>query len=1372
MRRMLPQSLAVIAMLGPLSGCIDTTLEPKFTVTIEPLKGKQGEDITLIVRGEGIDFQDEAPRLTFVEGEAGLSLGDVNIDDAGRARARLSISPEASTDEKHTLQAVVSDRSFRFDFEVVEVVLEKWVYLDPDSMFLGEAAQVDIVGQNTSFEEGRTEIRFPENAKVSVGNLTVFSPISATVELEVAADSPPGTYSATVTTGPETAGTAFTVLSPEFPILRVSPDRIVQDTTEHITLTVEGMTIDAGDITVECPDNSRLTVSDVRVVSAEGATATITADPIAFIGQTSIHLRSGGKEAIAFIRVLPSSSSSPFIRLHPTILSRGALAVELQIVGYGTSFAQDETTVSFDPPDGLVWSDTTVLGTGGDRAVVLVDIDSEAEIGAREVIVTTGEEIARGSITISEASLVAVNISPASLTQGDRGVTLTLEAVGASFMDGLAGVSFMPASGIAATSSLAIDATGLRASFTVDVSDTAPTGSTLVLVDIGTRRLTAPVIVNPAAGGPFMDIAPSYLYAPSADVTVTLIGNGTAWMDGVHSIVASDPSIVVKDSRILSGTRAEATLTVPAWVDARRCVVYVMSAHDILAAWLSLILNPARKVTLSTLPGNEIRAGEEGEVMFIQGEGTGFVTGLTRAEIHYGSGVDPAQMREGIRVDGISVIDSSLAVMELSVLSTSVPGTYGVLLATGAEKGFALLQVLPDEVERSVTFDPGVVTAGTTASINVTGSSMEFDVTRTSMEQGSADLTGLTIPPASISVSGPDAFTATVISDAALASRAVPIRVSTDTLVTGASLSLRATDLSPYMTVTPWALRKGEATPAAVEAGDGLDFSESPPVVEAEQEGVTVEGVVVAAGRADFTVAVDPDVDGDLVWVDVSDDGGTYLWRLAFAAFEAPENAEVTDPSMPFDSGAMGVEATLALSGLTLPPASAPSLETVSGAAFVEEAAIVDASTVGATLDTAISSNDLDTEAFLAAAGVFDGVLPVTLSVMGADAPTIGIGSEISGTVPDGMPRFMAFEVPSHYPGVIFSLFPETEGDKLSYEIIARSAPSLGIERFSNVLSTTLMIDSVFGSSSGYFAAIGGESDGGKAFVMSVLPMPWADGMFEEVEPNDDVDHAQRLKVGQDGSLAYGRLGSNQALDVDVFSTGDIPLAAGWCAEAVSTAMAPTPVSAPFLALTMLDHADPDSEVARAEGTDPAVCPETGGEYDLRVEALGGTEGPYALFFRPAAIVNEFRFDDAQQSFVEVHCAAAAACQGSVVEIMDLTGPEPVRIESVTIDDVDADGYFVLAASSDVENHDVVSVVLGALPARFAVRVCDAAGEACDAVQVGGAPLPDTCEGGEPLDPSMGSAWGRLWSVDTDVNAQDFVETRVSTPGKANHLPY
>jgi hypothetical protein len=1369
---MIPQSLAALALLGLLSGCIDTTLEPKFTVTIEPLKGKQGEDITLIVHGEGIDFLAEAPRLSFVEGEAGLSLGDVHIDNAGRARARLSISPEASTDEKHTLQAVVSDRSFRFDFEVVEVVLEKWVYLDPDSMFMGEAAQVDIIGQNTSFEEGRTEIHFPENAKVSVGNLAVHSPISATVALEVAGDSPQGTYSATVTTGPETAGTSFTVLSPEFPILRISPDSVVQGTSVNVTLTVEAMTIVAGDIAVDCRDNPGLTVSDVTVVSAEEATATITADPDAVIGQTSIHLRSGGKEALAFVRVLPSSSSSPFIRLHPTILSRGALAVELQIVGYGTSFAQDETTVTFDPQGGLVWSEPTVLGTGGDRAVVLVDIDSEAELGAREVIVTTGDEIARGSITISEASLVTVNISPGSLTQGDRGATLTLEAVGASFMDGLAAVSFLPASGIAATSSLAIDATGLRASFTVDVSDTAPTGPTLVLVDIGTRRLTAPVIVNPAAGGPFMDIAPPFLYAPSAAVTVTLMGSGTAWTDGVHRIVASDPSIIVTDTRILSGTRAEATLTIPAWVDARRCVVYVISSHDILAAWLSLILNPARKVTLSTLPGNDIRAGDRGEAVFIQGEGTGFVSGLTRAEIHYGSGVDPAQMTEGIRVDGISVIDSALAVMELSVLSTSVPGTYGVLLATGAEKGFALLQVLPDELERSVTFDPGVVTAGATVSIVVGGTSMEFDVSRTAVRPGAAGMTGLTIPPASVSVSGPDTLTATVISDPALAGHAVPVRVSTDTLVAGASLSLRATDLSPYMTVAPWALRKGEATPAVVEAEGGMDFGAHPPSFEPQQEGVTVEDVVVTPGRADFTVRAGPDVDGDLVWIDASDDDGTYLWHLAFAAFEVPENAEVTDPPMPLESGTMGIEATLALAGLDLPPAASPALETVSGAAFVEEAALVDASTVGATLDTAISSNDLDTEAFLAAAGVYDGVLSVPLSVGGADAPSIGIGSEISGTVPEGMPRFMAFEVPSHYPGVIFSLFPETEGDKLSYQIVAKSSPSLGIDRFSNVPSTTLLIDSVFGISSGYFAAIGGESDGGKGFVMSVLPMPWADGMFEEVEPNDDVDHAQRLKVGQDGSLAYGRLGSSRALDVDMYSTGDIPLETGWCAEAVSTSMAPTPVSAPFLALTMLDHADPGTEVARAEGTDPAVCPEDGGEYDLGVEALGGTEGPYLLFFRPAAVVSELRFADAQKSFVEVHCATAAACPGSVVEIMDLTGPDPVRIESVTIDDVDPDGYFVLAASSDVEDLDVVSVVLGALPARFAVRVCDAAGEACDAVQVGGTPLPGTCEGGEPLDPSMGSAWGRLWSVDTDLNAQDFVETPVSTPGKANHLPY
>jgi hypothetical protein len=157
------------------------------------------------------------------------------------------------------------------------------------------------------------------------------------------------------------------------------------------------------------------------------------------------------------------------------------------------------------------------------------------------------------------------------------------------------------------------------------------------------------------------------------------------------------------------------------------------------------------------------------------------------------------------------------------------------------------------------------------------------------------------------------------------------------------------------------------------------------------------------------------------------------------------------------------------------------------------------------------------------------------------------------------------------------------------------------------------------------------------------------------------------------------------------------------------------------------------------------------------------------LFLRPQVVVNELRLNDPEQSFIELHCGNVAGCTGSVLEIFDMTLSVPSRLESMTIDAFPPDGYYVLAAGDLVENHDAVSSVMGALPMRVSFRVCDGSGEVCDAVQAGGTAQPGFCEGDEVLDPWISDAWQRLWHIDTDVNAEDFVESRLGTPGLPNH---
>jgi len=555
----------------------------------------------------------------------------------------------------------------------------------------------------------------------------------------------------------------------------------------------------------------------------------------------------------------------------------------------------------------------------------------------------------------------------------------------------------------------------------------------------------------------------------------------------------------------------------------------------------------------------------------------------------------------------------------------------------------------------------------------------------------------------------------------------------------------------------------------------GMDFAAHPPVIEADEESVEISETTATSDRIDFDLLVPAGVEGNLLWLTLRSDDDAYTWRVALYAFGAVHRAAVSSPTMPFLAGTHAVESRITLSGLSLPADAHSSVVSVSGAAFVESAGLLDPVTVGASLDFAVSSTSFETEAFLPLTGIGDGALPMNLQVQQADTTTLRIGSEISGTVPTDLPRFVEFEA---YQRALVSLTPEDAAEQISYTVIHKSTPDLGIERASNRPVTHFMVDSEsLHNVSGYYVAIGDETDFGKGFAMAIKQTPWKEGEISEGEPDDDTRHAFGIREGGAGSLIYaGHRHDRQTVDTDFYSTGMDPLAPGMCAEVVSTRMSPSLFAYPFLSMELLDAAGATVQSmmgnVSGDGMDPLLCADARDSevFYVKIDGHAGTEGPYMLFLRPEVVVNELLLDDPLLSFVELHCGNVSGCRGYVLEIFDMTLSVPSRLETMTLDAFPPDGYFVLAAGDQVENYDAVSLVMAALPQRVSFRVCDGSGVVCDAVQAGGTACPEYGEGDEVLDPWLSDAWQRLWHIDTDVNVEDFAESRSGTPGRPNHL--
>ncbi|MFH1434687.1 MAG: hypothetical protein ABIJ56_03120 [Pseudomonadota bacterium] len=1371
------RSAALFALLLACAphGCGGTVVAGDVAVTVEPLQGKQGEELTLMIRGAGTDFLQRPLHVTFVEGGEGLSLGPVNADNADRARCSLSIREDAPPDERHKLQVTTGERAFRFDFRVIEVIKPPKAYFDPAGLLQGYQGNnpVRIVGTNTHFREGRTRVDFPEDAKISMtGEVDVNSPTSANVLIRTAEDSPPGTYPATITTDTERVGTTFTIYSSDVPIMRIEPESILQGSSETVLLTVENMEILEEDLNVAFPYNPGLEVSAVERLSDAAAVAEVSAADDAVIGLTPIRLKSGGKEANSQMRVVPTSSSAPFVRLYPSIVSRGAAGVELQIQGYRTHLVDGVTEVDFDPPGGLSWGDVTVLPAGTDKAIVILDVDGDAPTGTRIVTVTTGEETARGSITVAETSGASVNAGPTSAAQGDCDVTLTLSAVGFSFTEG-AVVDSLPGSGILIKEENIVSDAQMEV--IICVSPTAPTGSTLLMVQDPERVLGAPFTVAPSEGTPYFTISPPYASIPSQDAALAFSGTGTQWSGDSFSLAVSDPSISVQSFEVENDESATAQVSIPSWIDARRCVFYIYSSGSITAAWLSLIKKPYRNVTLMSGP---VSRGAEEETLTVQGVGTGFINGLTRAEVLYGSLGGPEDVPEGMIIDGLTVINSVTAVLTYSVYSSSEPGSIALLFATGAEEGFAMLEISPETAEPPITIWPRSAVAGDDSArttISLAGDDFEFVEGEVWVGPASPEIEGLHIPDPSVKDLG-QSLEILLISTEDMADTSVPIVIEAGMMVFRRHFSFTRTDEPPLFSVLTTDVRKGQEAAIAIQVVGPINLEANPPdeIDDSEIDGVTVSGMEYDASQILIDVLIDENAEDDIFWFPIRCEAcdETYDWNVAVYAFEALPQADITDPESPFASGSKSVATTISVHGVDISEEMPPDVASVSGNAFVRDSSFLDPDTVEAVFDYPIASSDIESEAFLSMTGTTGGAVRIPLKISAADIQTTEvIPSLISGMIPLDAPRYIGFTVAAD-DRVLFSLQPEDREEKISYELVSLATPPAdptGINRFSNTASSYFVMPSGPDGDAAYYVSIGGEEDFGKDYVLSLQAMPWADEDEDEGN-NDNIATAQPMKIEGEFLLIKGSLETEKyddAFDVDYYGTGSIR--AGTCGQVVSTGMAPSNFQYPYVGMALLDGETEELLEsilgnAAGDGMDPVLCTETEGTYYFRLESVAGTQGAYYLFLRPEVVVNELFFDLPDESFVELHCANIGGCGGHLFQVFDMADGEETA--SVDIDAFPEDGYLVLGESGDSEHVDLVLPALGFLPAAFCLKACNTASGLCDAVQVGGDA--ECGEGAAVLDPGE-AAWQRLWNVDTDDNRADFSRSVMSTPGHANH---
>lgn len=1351
------QAILLFIFTGFLSCCTNGGKEGKIRITIEPLEAKQGENVTLMISGEGINFFESKPDLRVVEGETGISLGQVSIDNPLRARARLEISEEALPDEPHIILVAWKGHEFRFNFRVLKAVKTPVVWFDPPGREQGFEGFVTLKGQNTHFLAGETHLLFPDESGIKVLEIRVNSSQNASIKMSIPSDSSPRLHTVSVSTNEETANTTFEIYPLIFPILTVNPDSIRQGYSEVINLFVENMEILEDDFKVEFPQNLGISVEDKLFIDSSTVRIQVKVSEDAPLGWTPIILSSGGKKATGNVKVIPMVSSSPFIRIFPSVFTRGSRNNEMQILGFGTHFAQGETTVSFDPPEGIQAGEVTVLSSSQQRAITAVDVDDDAAAGARYVIVATGDEIARGAVTITDAVFPSVNADPFLLLRGSVNQVINFESRGISFLDGFSDVSFPRNSGIVEKSEPVIDPLGNSLSIVVDVMDDAPTGPVLVSVKIGSRDFDVPMLVDSGGIIPILTIMPPYVSVPSMSTVLNIRGNGTHFDSQNTMVFFEEPSIDVLNYSVINEEEATVEIKVPSWVTSRRCILYVVSGEEIISAWFSLSKKPVKEVFFSPVTGVPLEPGKAGQIIFVEGQATNFLSGYSRAELHYKGDSMIDGVTEGLRIDGINIINNYLAQLMVSAYSTSLEGTYPILIVTGAEIGMGTVELKRQGNEPGIVVEPEVIVAGETSPVEIYGTNTNFDAGKSIVRLATSSTPDLTIPGSSVLVRDRGRMSATFISTSSSAGITIPIIVQTDVEIAGTGFSIRESGTSPYLVSKTWSVRKGVAGNVLIESRGGIDFVRFPPEirVEGEEWNAEIQDIVFDETHLNFRLDIDSDSNENLIWLNISNQEGNYNWRVALYVFEKPAGVKIENSSL-FESGERNVSAAFDIEGISLPEAVIPSMDSVDGKAFIENLSRTGDFTLEGIIDFSVLFRDELSGFYVTSPEVFDGALYVPFEISRSEVTNLESGSIVMRDISNGESQFYDFSVRSSFP-LLISFYPEDSHSEISLEVIGKSQPFMGIEPvIDRSLNDIVFLPSEYWQY-GYIVSVKNHSDEIESYLLSLNEL-WSNGvLIEELEPNDSPSLAQGLIHGH---VIKGQIDTGDDEDYFEISGGY----EGICVEALSTNMAPNRAGYPAVRLVSYDSSGIPVNNTTGNiysGKNPVLCYTAQEEsFHISVESEVSMTGHYLLFLRPVALVNEIKIGDTAGNFIELECASTGNCDGWNLRIIDVTTGSTVYQENISnfLDD----GFFVIGQDSSVENVDEILPLLGSIRSPIAIQVCDPEMVLCDSVQIGGEPGYGE---GEPLNATE-NTWRRLWNLDTNNNSIDFHKNPTPSPGR------
>ncbi len=752
-----------IATLQNAFGVFATT--PVLT-SVSPSSGQQGQTLNVEIQGFNTNFSQGAIVADFT-GE--IAVNSIIVNSATDVLVNITISQNAnagSITANLTSGPSGSATVFPFTFTVT-ASSASIVSVTPNSVPQGGQVTLAVVGSNTNWVQGTTTAGFypvpvPEPG---VDEVTINSPTSASLNIAVPTNTPPGTYEFYLATGGQVVNASVTVYA-YAPTLTMSPANGVAPTgtaSNSFSVSFTGQfTHFNQSATLPVVGGEGVTLSNFKVTSLVSATGTITIAPAAPVDSRKITLTTGGEIVSTYFNVGGASIFSiwPDDSPHNNTL-------DVAITGVNTHFNSATTTVLFGPQiteNSVTVFDATHLTANITTSYLVGGVSTSSPVGWQQVYVNTGAEQVISSFLVDPPSVLSVD--PQSAAQGS---TVDVTITGSSTNWGSTTEAILGAGVTVANLTVTSPTT---ATATISVSPTAPVGGNSVVMITGSEiESNFAFSVTPGAAEIVSVLPPGCSAVNSAltcngvavpaatlpwqvmqlqTTTLNLVGLGTHWLQGETS-VSFGPNVSVDSLTVTSPTTATVQITVLSGSPVGYAALTTSTDGEVVTLQQAIDIEQGFPTLLATTPGG----AEQGNILNLQ---------VLGRFTHWQQGVTTAAFNRDITVNSFTVIDNESAIANITVSPLAyidtpwclpvTPSSHTITITTDSEQvslpGTFCVTQGPAEI---TSVSPASGLQGSTETVTVTGSATHFEQGVTTANFGSG------VNVSNVTVTGPTSAT-------------------------------------------------------------------------------------------------------------------------------------------------------------------------------------------------------------------------------------------------------------------------------------------------------------------------------------------------------------------------------------------------------------------------------------------------------------------------------------------------------------------------------------------------------------------------------------------------------------------------------------